>query len=78
MIFGQAREVEIGKDVTEQDQALEASFLEQSGSFPRAARFRAEVQVREDQRVVGMRIHGRIVADDCYGGINTASILVHG
>jgi hypothetical protein len=41
------------------------------------ARLCAEVQVGKDQRVVGMRTHGWIVAGDCYGAINVASILVH-
>jgi len=77
MIFGQPREVEIGKDVAQQNQAPEACFLKQAGSFPRMARFRAEVQVGKDQRVVGMQIHDSIVAGDCYCVINTASILVH-
>ena len=78
MIFGEAGEIEIGKDVAQQDEALEAGFFQQRGSFPRMARFRAEVQVGKDQRVVGMRIHDWIVAGDCYGAINVASILVHG
>lgn len=77
MIFGQACEVEVGKDVAQQNQAPEARLSEQASSFPRMARVRAEVQVRKDQRVVGMRIHDSIVAGDCYGVINSASILVH-
>ena len=78
VIFRETGEIEIGKDVAQQDQALEAGFFEQRGGFPRMARFRAEVQVGKDQRVVGMRIHDWILARDCYGVINVASILVHG
>ena len=77
VLLGKPGEIQIGKDVAQQDQALEAAFLEQTGGFPRMARFRAEVQVGKDQRVVGMQIHDSIVAGDCYCVINTASILVH-
>lgn len=57
VIFGEAGEVQVGEDVTEQDQALEAGFLENASSLARAARVRTQVQVGEDQRVVHGRIH---------------------
>ena len=77
VLLGKPGEIQIGKDVAQQDQALEAAFLEQTGGFPRMARLRAEVQVGKDQRVVDMRIHALIVAGNCYGVMNSASILVH-
>ena len=77
MVLGEAGEVEVGEDVAQENEPLKTGLFEQIGSFPRMARFRAEVQVRKDQRVVGMRIHGLVVARDCYGVIKIASILVH-
>jgi hypothetical protein len=57
VIFGEAGEIEVGEDVTEQDQALEAGFLEYARGFARVARVCTEMQVGEDQRVVHERIH---------------------
>jgi hypothetical protein len=37
-----------------------------------------EVQVGKDQRVVAVQIHIPVVAAQCYGLMNVASILVHG
>ena len=60
-----------------QDQALEAALLQHARRFARVARLRTEVEIREDQRVVDMRIHPFIVAGNCYEVMNSASILVH-
>src|ERR1700680_4837102 len=38
---------------------------------------RPQVQVGEDQRVVPRQIHTEGLAAECYGLMNTASILVH-
>jgi hypothetical protein len=65
VILVEAGEVEVGEDIAQQDEPVKTALFEQIGSFPRMARFRAEVQIRKDQRVVGMRIHGLVVARDC-------------
>jgi hypothetical protein len=57
VIFGEAGEIEIGKNVAEQDQALEAGFLQHASGLARMARVCTEMQVGEDQRVVHVRIH---------------------
>lgn len=77
MIFGEACEIQIGEDVAEQDQALEAGFLQHARGFARMAGISAQMQIREDQRVVPVRIHNLVVAGECYEVVNIASILVH-
>jgi hypothetical protein len=77
MFFGQAREVEIGKNVAQQNQPPKPILLEHTRRLARVAGLRAQVQVGKDQRVVPVQIHTPVVAAECYGLMNTASILVH-
>jgi hypothetical protein len=37
----------------------------------------SQMQIGKDQRVVPVQIHIPVVAADCYGLMNSASILVH-
>src|SRR6202050_2206871 len=73
VVFGQAGEVEVGKDVTQQDQALEAVFLQHARGFTGMAGLCTEVQVGKDQRVVAMQIHNSVVARQCYEVMKYAS-----
>src|SRR5580658_9696654 len=73
VIFGQAGEVEVGKDVAQQDQALEAVFLQHARGFTGTAGLCTEVQVGKDQRVVAMQIHNLVVARQCYEVMKYAS-----
>jgi len=74
----QAGEIEVGKDIAQQDQALKAIALQHTRRFACMTRLCTQVQVGEDQRVVGMQIHIYVLTTYCYWVINTASILVHG
>ena len=76
MFLREACEVQIGKNITQEDQAPEGVFLEHVRGFPRMARLRSEVQVRKDQRVVHGQIHTSVLDDECYGQMNIASISV--
>jgi hypothetical protein len=57
VIFGEAGEIKVGEDVTQQDQALEAGFPQDARGLARMAHVRTEVQIGEDQRVVHGQIH---------------------
>ena len=76
MFFGQAGEIEVGEDITEEDQPLKRVFLQHASGLARVARLRTEVQVGKDQRVVHGQIHISVVARQCYGVMKDASILV--
>jgi hypothetical protein len=73
VVFCEAREVEVGKNVAQQDQPLKAVFLEHAGGFVGVAGLCTEVQVGKDQRVVAMQIHNLVVAMECYGVMKYAS-----
>ena len=66
MFFGQAGKIQVGKDVAQQDQPLEAVFLEHARGFARTTRLCTQVQVGKDQRVVARQIHTLVVAGECY------------
>jgi len=55
--LGEASEVEIGKDVAQQDQATEAILPQHPRGLLGAADLRSQVQVREDERVIGGGTH---------------------
>jgi len=65
MIFGEAGEVEVGKNVAQQDQPLKTVFLQHPRGLARVTGFRPQMQVGKDQRVVDMQIHTSIVAIEC-------------
>ena len=54
MLLLEAPEIQIRKNVAEQNEAAIAALLENAQSFSRAAHFRAEVEIRQDQRVTSM------------------------
>jgi len=70
VLFFQAAEIEVGKNVAQQDQAAITIFLEHTQSFARPAHVCAEVHVRQDQRVIDLRVHSSIVSQDCYEVMN--------
>src|SRR5580692_8116438 len=76
VVLGQTGEVEVGKDVAQQDQALEAVFLKYARGFAGVAGLCTEVQVGEDQRVVHVQIHDSVIARECYGLMKYASKMV--
>ena len=57
MFFSESSEVEIGENVAQQNQAPETILLQHAGGVAGAAALRAQMDVREDQRVVDGRIH---------------------
>jgi hypothetical protein len=73
VVLGETGEVEVGKDIAQQDQALKAVFLKHARGFAGMAGLCTEVQVRKDQRVVAMQIHDLVVARQCYGVMKYAS-----
>ncbi len=52
VLFFQASEIEVGKNIAQQNEAAILIFLQDAQSLARAAHVRAEVQIRKDQRVV--------------------------
>ena len=73
VVFGEAGEVEVGKNVAQQDQPLKAIFLEDARGFAGVAGLCTQVQVGEDQRVVHGQIHNSFIARECYGLMKCAS-----
>src|SRR5271170_1672241 len=73
VVLGQAREIEVGKNIAEKDQPVKEVFLQHASGFARMAGLRTEVQVGKDQRVVHGQIHSSMVAIECYGAMKVAS-----
>ena len=57
MGFGQAAEIEVGKNVAQQDQAPETVFPQHPRGLLRAADLRPQMQVGEDERVIDGGTH---------------------
>ena len=57
VVFGEPGEIEVGKNVAQQNEPLEAILLEHARSLARMTRLCTQVQVGEDQRVVHVQIH---------------------
>jgi hypothetical protein len=65
VIFGEAGEIQVCKNIAEKDQALKAIFLQHAGSFAGVARLCTEMQVGKDQRVVHGQIHSSVIKLEC-------------
>jgi hypothetical protein len=72
VLFFQAAEIKVGKNVAQQDEAAIAIFLQHTQSLARPAYVRSEMQIGQDQRVVDLRFHNSIVSQDCYEVMNWA------
>src|SRR5271157_6631330 len=79
VLFFQTSEIEVGKDIAQQNQAAILMVLENVQGFAGAAHVGAEVQIRKDQRVISrcddlrygdLRRHASSVADECYEVMN--------
>jgi hypothetical protein len=73
VLFGEASEVEVRKDVAQQDQPAKTVVLQHARSFAGVTGLCTEVQVGKDQRVVDMQIHNPVVARECYEVMKCAS-----
>jgi hypothetical protein len=65
VVFGEPGKIEVGEDVAQQDQPLEAILLEHARRLARMTRLCTQVQVGEDQRVVHVQIHDSVLPADC-------------
>ena len=74
VFFGQPGEVQVRKNVAEQNQPLKTACLQHSRGFARVAGLCTEVQIGKDQRVIDMQIHNLFVARECYGVIKAVSL----
>ncbi len=70
MLFLQASEIQVGENVAQQDEPVEGIFAQHTGGFARPAHLGAEVQIRQNQRVVSVRTHAFIVPKNCYEVMN--------
>jgi hypothetical protein len=57
VLFFETPEIEVGKNISEQNEAAISSLFEDAQRLARAAHVRAEVQIGKDQRVVELRRH---------------------
>jgi hypothetical protein len=57
VIFGEPPKIQVGKNVTQQNQPPEAGFLEHPHRFLGTADVRSQVQIGQDERVVGCATH---------------------
>src|SRR2546421_3633480 len=83
VLFFEAAEIEVGKNVAEQNEAAILIFLENAQCLARTAHVRAEVQIRKDQRVIGLRVmdlrdHALIVVKKCYELMNWETVEAPG
>ena len=84
----QSPEIEVGKNIAQQNKAAVLILLENAQCLARAAHVRSEVQIRKDQRVMdlrgmdlrGMDLRGHvlIVAQKCYEVINWETVEAPG
>jgi hypothetical protein len=65
MFFFETSKVEVGENVSEQNEAAISSLFEDAQRLASAAHVRAEVQIGKDQSVVGLRRH----VFDCRRGV---------
>jgi hypothetical protein len=70
VLFFQASEIKVGKNIAQQNEAAILIFPKNAQCLARAAHVRAEVQIRKDQGVIDLRGHVSIVAQKCYEVIN--------
>ena len=59
MLFFEASEIEVGKDIAQEDEAAKLIFPENAQGLAGAAHVSAEVQIGKDQRVTGRRCDDR-------------------
>ena len=57
MLFLKASKIQVGKNITQQDEPTERVLLQHAGRGPRTAYLRAQMHVGKDQRVVDRRFH---------------------
>ena len=57
MLAGQAAKIEIGKHIAQQHQSAEAMRLQHVQGILGAAQLRAQMDVRQDQRIVEYLVH---------------------
>ena len=60
MFFGETAEIQVGKNVSQQDQPPKAVFLQDTSGPMGAAGFRSQMHVGEDQRVIWRPIRWQI------------------
>ena len=74
----QASEIEVGKNIAQQNEAAILIFPKNAQCLARPAHVRSEVQIRKDQGVIDLRVHVSIVAGKCYEVMNWERIKVSG
>jgi hypothetical protein len=78
VLFFQASKIEVGKNIAQQNKPAILIFLENAQRLASAAHVRAEMQIREDQRVDlrsdDLRRHAFIVVKECYEVMNWESM----
>lgn len=57
VLFGEPREIQVGEDVAQQNQAVETIFFQDKGRFAGMTGRGSQVEIREDQRVVDRLVH---------------------
>jgi hypothetical protein len=72
MLLGEAAEIEVGKDIAQENQSPEAIVLQHIGRLAGATGLRAKMHVGKDQRVITRRIHIYVVSNQCYGAMKSA------
>ena len=83
MLFFQSPEIEVGKNIAQQNKAAILILLENAQCLVCAAHVRSEVQIRKDQRVVALGVmdlrgHALIVAQKCYEVMNWETVEASG
>ncbi len=78
VLFFQTSEIEVGKNIAQQDEAAISIFPQNTQGFAGAAHVCAEVQIRKDQRVVNLRCDVLRCDGLRYHGLNYCRGLLRG
>ena len=57
MLFGETAKIQVGKNIAQQDEALETDRLQESKGCTCLADLRTQVQVGDNHRVKAMSLH---------------------
>ena len=73
MLFFQATEIQIAKDVAQENKPAKGSFFQHRERGFGTAYFRAQVQIGENHRVETRDIHAFYIQKSCYSIMNLGS-----
>jgi hypothetical protein len=71
VVFVKSTEIQVGKNVAEQDEAPEAIRFQHVAGISRATQLGPEMQIGEDESVVNHNTHHPVIGRRCYDMMNS-------